>query len=86
VSVWTIERIGEQLKLTYTHEPLAANPLVQPCGATDARSASELEGWVFAQAEPWDIIETPHGRFVRQREPSDPVPIAEAPITAAANA
>jgi hypothetical protein len=67
MSLWIIERDEERVTLTFTHEPLAANPLVQPCGETELSAESDLEAWVFEQAEPWDVVRTPRGAFVRQR-------------------
>ena len=66
MSVWIIERAGSRVKLTYAHEPLAEKPLVQPCGDGDAVLESDLEAWVFEQAEPWDLVRTPRGLFARQ--------------------
>ena len=67
MSLWSIERVGPRLKLTFTHEPLAADPHVQPCGECEEDLASDLEAWVIDQAEPWDLVRTARGLFVRQR-------------------
>ena len=70
MSLWIIERSGERVRLTFTHEPLSANPLVQPCGETAAALEHDLEAWVFDEAKPWDLVRTSRGTFVRQRAPA----------------
>jgi hypothetical protein len=66
MSLWTLEREGEKTKLTFTHEPLKADGMVQPCGEVETVAESDLEAWVFDQAQPYDLIQTPRGLFVRQ--------------------
>jgi hypothetical protein len=66
MSMWIIERTGSRVKLAYAREPLAEKPLLQHCGEGDAVLESDLEAWVFEQAEPWDLVRTPRGLFARQ--------------------
>jgi hypothetical protein len=83
MSLWIIERSGERVRLTFTHEPLAVMPFVQPCGDTEAALETDLEAWVFDEANPWDVVRTPRGTFVRQRAPVQDAPhagIASTPV------
>jgi hypothetical protein len=81
MSLWIIERSGERVRLTFTHEPLAAQPFVQPCGDTEAALETDLEAWVFDEANPWDVVRTPRGTFVRQRAPVQEAPgVASTPM------
>jgi hypothetical protein len=81
MSLWIIERSGERVRPTFTHEPLAAQPFVQPCGDTEAALETDLEAWVFDEANPWDVVRTPRGTFVRQRAPVQEAPgVASTPM------
>lgn len=81
MSVWTITRTTDAVKLTFTHDPLAENPFIQPCGHAELALECDVEAFVFDQADPWDLIHTPRGTFVRQRPGSrDLIRPAEAPV------
>jgi hypothetical protein len=82
MSLWIIERSGERVRLTFTHEPLAAQPFVQPCGDTEAALETDLEAWVFDEAQPWDLVRTPRVVFMRQKAPvvQDPPRDASTPM------
>ena len=73
MSVWTIERVDGKVRVLFTEKPLDEKPVVKRCGEGEAALESEMEAWIFDTASPYDVIDTPRGRFdssVRRSRPA----------------
>ena len=65
MSLWVVEREGNEMRLLFTDSALAGADTFQHCGGGEAILASEVEAFACEQAEPWDLVRTPRGTFVR---------------------
>ena len=62
---WNITNEAGLVKLSYVADPRRPE-VQQQCGEGPSSLLPDLEAWVFDQAQPYDIIHAPEGRFVRQ--------------------
>lgn len=65
MALWTIEREGDTLTLTWSPSVLPEKLTFQDCGRTSVSLRADLEAWVVSEADPFDIIQTDRGAFVR---------------------
>jgi hypothetical protein len=70
MAMWRVRTEGgDRVRLTYVASIRAGTP-EQDCGNGDAALVEDLKAFASDQAAPGDIVETPHGTFVRQSTPA----------------
>lgn len=75
MALWHMERTADEITLTYTDHPGSSSAVVQRCGASSVALRTDVEAWVFDQAEPWDLCRTVDGVVVvRQASVGDAAP------------
>jgi len=67
MSTWRITDDGQMVGATYVARPLDTDPEVKELGQGSRALRQDLESWVCDQAEPYDLIHTPDGTFMRAR-------------------